>query len=133
MEQTQERRSSIPPSRRVGSFDELRDAAGAIRAHQAPLAQFLESKDIKELEELGRVVRQRITQQEVTFNILGVPEGTNRPWQLDAVPLVLERTEWLALSAGLRQRARLLNAVIRDCYGPQQLVRDGLLPAELVL
>ncbi|HEY6077384.1 MAG TPA: circularly permuted type 2 ATP-grasp protein [Polyangiaceae bacterium] len=133
MEQTQERRSSIPPSRRVGSFDELRDAAGAIRAHQAPLAQFLESKDIKELEELGRVVRQRITQQEVTFNILGVPEGTNRPWQLDAVPLVLDRTEWLALSAGLRQRARLLNAVIRDCYGSQQLVRDGLLPAELVL
>lgn len=133
MEQTQERRSSIPPSRRVGSFDELRDALGELRPHQRPLAQFLEGKDLKELEELGRLVRQRITQQEVTFNILGVPEGTNRPWQLDAVPLVLDRSEWLTLSAGLRQRARLLNAVLRDCYGPQQLLRDGLLPAELVL
>jgi uncharacterized circularly permuted ATP-grasp superfamily protein/uncharacterized alpha-E superfamily protein len=128
-----ERRSSIPPSRRAGSFDELRDATGDLWPHQRPLAQFLESKDSKELEELGRVVRQRITQQEVTFNILGVPEGTNRPWQLDAVPLVLDRSEWLVLSAGLRQRARLLNAVLRDCYGPQQLLRDGLLPAELVL
>jgi uncharacterized circularly permuted ATP-grasp superfamily protein/uncharacterized alpha-E superfamily protein len=131
--QSPERRSSIPPSKRVGSFDELRDATGELRAHQRPLAQFLESKDSRELEELGRLVRQRITQQEVTFNILGVPEGTNRPWQLDAVPLVLDRTEWLALSAGLRQRARLLNAVLRDCYGSQQLLRDGLLPAELVL
>jgi uncharacterized circularly permuted ATP-grasp superfamily protein/uncharacterized alpha-E superfamily protein len=133
VEQTQERRSSIPPSRRAGSFDELRDGGGEIRPHQVQLAQFLESKDSKELEELGRLVRQRITQQEVTFNILGVPEGTNRPWQLDSVPLVLDRTEWLSLCSGLRQRARLLNAVIRDCYGPQQLVRDGLLPAELVL
>jgi uncharacterized circularly permuted ATP-grasp superfamily protein/uncharacterized alpha-E superfamily protein len=133
VEPTPERRSSIPPSRRVGSFDELRDPNGEIRVHQRPLASFLESKDPRELEELGRIVRQRITQQEVTFNILGVPEGTNRPWQLDAVPLVLERAEWQTLSAGLRQRARVLNAVLRDCYGPQQLLRDGLLPAELVL
>jgi uncharacterized circularly permuted ATP-grasp superfamily protein/uncharacterized alpha-E superfamily protein len=133
VEQTQERRSSLPPSRRAGSFDELRDGAGELRAHQKPLAQFFESKESKELEELGRLVRQRITQQEVTFNILGVPEGTNRPWQLDAVPLVLARAEWLTLGAGLKQRARLLNAVLRDCYGPQQLLRDGLLPAELVL
>ena len=75
MEQTQERRSSLPPSKGVVAFDELRDGAGEIRAHQKPLARFLESKDIKELEELGRVVRQHITQQEVTFNILGVPTG----------------------------------------------------------
>jgi uncharacterized circularly permuted ATP-grasp superfamily protein/uncharacterized alpha-E superfamily protein len=133
VEQSQERRSSIPPSRRVGSFDELRDGVGEIRPHQRPLAAFLESKDPKDLEELGRVVRQRITQQEVTFNNLGVPEGTNRPWQLDAVPLVLDRAEWATLAAGLRQRARLLDAVLRDCYGPQQLLRDGLLPVELVL
>jgi uncharacterized circularly permuted ATP-grasp superfamily protein/uncharacterized alpha-E superfamily protein len=133
VEQTQERRSSIPPSKRAGSFDELRDALGELRPHQRPLAQFLEGKDVRELEELGRLVRQRITQQEVTFNILGVPEGTNRPWQLDAVPLVLDRSEWLTLSVGLRQRARLLNAILRDCYGSQQLLRDGLLPAELVL
>jgi uncharacterized circularly permuted ATP-grasp superfamily protein len=133
VEQSQERRSSIPPSRRAGSFDELRDGVGELRQHQKPLARFLESKDPKELEELGRLVRQRITQQEVTFNILGVPEGTNRPWQLDAVPLVLDRAEWAALAAGLRQRARLLDAVLRDCHGSQQLLRDGLIPAELVL
>lgn len=131
--QSQERRSSLPPSKRAGSFDELREVTGEIRPHQRPLTSFLESKDPRELEELSRVVRQRMTQQEVTFNILGVPEGTNRPWQLDAVPLVLDRAEWQALSVGLRQRARLLDAVVRDCYGPQQLLKDGHLPAELVV
>ncbi len=133
MEPTPERRSSIPPPRRTSGFDEVRDGAGQLRPHQRALAGFLEGKDGRELEELGRVVRQRITQQEVTFNILGVPEGTNRPWQLDAVPLILERGDWLTLSAGLRQRARLLSAVIRDCYGPQQLLQAGLIPAELIL
>jgi uncharacterized circularly permuted ATP-grasp superfamily protein/uncharacterized alpha-E superfamily protein len=78
-------------------------------------------------------VRRRITEQEVTFNILGVPEGTNRPWQLDAIPLVVARAEWEDLCVGLCQRARLLNAVIADCYGDQRLLREGLLPAQLVL
>lgn len=133
VEQSQELRSSMPPSPSSRGFDELRDGSGQLRPHQRLLAAFLEGKDPRELEELGRLVRQRITQQEVTFNILGVPEGTNRPWQLDAVPLVLDRLEWQALSAGLRQRARLLDAVLCDCYGPQRLLRDGLLPAELVL
>jgi uncharacterized circularly permuted ATP-grasp superfamily protein/uncharacterized alpha-E superfamily protein len=131
--QEQERRSSIPAARSASAFDEFRSTGAVPRKHQEPLAEFLTSRGPKELEELGRLVRQRITQQEVTFNILGVPEGTNRPWQLDAIPLVLDRAEWLTLSAGLRQRARLLNAILRDCYGPQQLLRDGLLPAELVL
>ena len=45
----------------------------------------------------------------MTFNILGVPEGTNRPWQLDSVPLVLGRAEWTrAWCRALAQRARVL-------------------------
>jgi uncharacterized circularly permuted ATP-grasp superfamily protein/uncharacterized alpha-E superfamily protein len=86
-----------------------------------------------DLEQLRQAVRRRITEQEVTFNILGVPEGTNRPWQLDAIPLVLARPEWEALCVGLRQRARLLNAIIADCYGEQRLIREGVLPAQLIL
>src|SRR5712691_5496873 len=101
-------------------FDEYRDASGSVR----PPA---------DLEQLRQAVRRRITEQEVTFNILGVPEGTNRPWQLDAIPFVIERAEWEVLCVGLRQRARLLNAIIADCYGDQRLLREGVLPAQLVL
>jgi uncharacterized circularly permuted ATP-grasp superfamily protein/uncharacterized alpha-E superfamily protein len=57
----------------------------------------------------------------------------DRPWALDALPLVLDAVEWQGLSAGLAQRARLLNLVLSDLYGPQQLLREGLLPAEVVL
>jgi uncharacterized circularly permuted ATP-grasp superfamily protein len=45
---------------------------------------------------------------------------------------VLAADEWQHLSAGIAQRARLLNAVLADLYGPQRLIKEGLLPAELV-
>jgi len=115
------------------SFDEYRDTEGNVRPHQALLAKFLSEHAPADLEHLRQAVRRRITEQEVTFNILGVPEGTDRPWQLDAIPFVIERTEWDRLCVGLRQRARLLNAIIADCYGEQRLLREGLLPAQLVL
>ncbi len=117
----------------VTAYDEFRDASGALRPHQSLLERFLAERSPGELDQLQKSVRWRITEQEVTFNILGVPEGTNRPWHLDVLPYLVERAEWLTLCKGLRQRARLLNEIIADCYGPQRLVREGLLPAELVL
>src|SRR5579859_5842085 len=129
--------SNLPPPLRTGasdgSYDEYRAADGKLRPHQELLDKFLREHGPQELELLRQAVRRRITEQEVTFNILGVPEGTNRPWQLDAIPFVIDRVEWEALCVGLRQRARLLNAVIADCYGEQRLLREGLIPAQLVL
>ena len=37
------------------------------------------------------------------------------------------------MESGLIQRARLLEAILADLYGPQTILRDGLLPPELVL
>lgn len=113
-------------------FDEFRDAEGSPRSHQRPLDAFMSARSPADLEQLRQLVRRRITEQEVTFNILGVPEGTNRPWQLDVVPHVVDRAEWTKLAEGLSQRARLLEAVLADVYGPQRLLRKGILPAEIV-
>ena len=40
--------------------------------------------------------------------------------------------EWSYLEAGLIQRARLLNTILADLYGPQKLLLNGDLPAALV-
>lgn len=60
-------------------------------------------------------------------------QNGSRDWRLDPVPVVVHEQEWAALEAGLVQRAELLDAVLADLYGPQQLLRDDLLPPELVL
>lgn len=64
-----------------------------------------------------------------------LPEsGETNPstWTMDLLPLILPEAEWRALSEGVSQRARLLNLVLADIYGPQTLVREKLLPPYLV-
>ncbi|MEM7568620.1 MAG: circularly permuted type 2 ATP-grasp protein [Pseudomonadota bacterium] len=56
-----------------------------------------------------------------------------RPLTVDAVPLILPEKDWKTLRDGARQRARLLNMVLADLYGPQNLLKSGLLPAPLAL
>ncbi len=78
--------------------------------------------------EAGRLLREN----GVTYNVYNDPRGQQRTWQLDPIPFVISSADWATVSAGLKQRARLLDLVLRDIYGPRQLVRDGLLPAELL-
>ncbi|WP_457424647.1 circularly permuted type 2 ATP-grasp protein [Roseateles sp. P5_E7] len=56
-----------------------------------------------------------------------------RHWPLELLPMLIEPDEWRDIEAGIIQRARLLDAVMADTYGERKLLRDGLLPASLVL
>lgn len=55
-----------------------------------------------------------------------------RLWPLDPVPLVIGEEEWANLEVAIAQRAQLMNAILNDCYGPQNLIHQGNLPTELV-
>ncbi|HEY0215258.1 MAG TPA: circularly permuted type 2 ATP-grasp protein [Cellulomonas sp.] len=59
--------------------------------------------------------------------------GSADAWRLDPVPVVLDEADWLPLEAAVAQRAELLDAVLTDLYGERRLLRDDLLPPELVL
>ncbi len=73
-----------------------------------------------------------IRQNGVTYNVYGDPRGTDRPWQLDPIPLLMSPAEWKVLEEGLVQRASLLDMILADLYGPQRLLARGFLPAEVV-
>lgn len=68
----------------------------------------------------------------VTYNIYGDPSGLNRPWNLDIIPYFLSRRDWQKVETGLVQRAEILNLALQDIYGEQKLIKNGILPAELV-
>jgi uncharacterized circularly permuted ATP-grasp superfamily protein/uncharacterized alpha-E superfamily protein len=76
--------------------------------------------------------RRIIREHGVTYNVYGDPQGMDRQWELDMVPLLIPPEEWRQIEAGLQQRARLFNTILADLYGPQRLLRDGLLPPALV-
>jgi uncharacterized circularly permuted ATP-grasp superfamily protein/uncharacterized alpha-E superfamily protein len=67
-----------------------------------------------------------------SYNVYGDPQGLDRPWEFDPIPLVIAESEWSQLETALVQRAQLLNAMLADVYGPQQLLAEGTLPPELV-
>jgi uncharacterized circularly permuted ATP-grasp superfamily protein/uncharacterized alpha-E superfamily protein len=79
----------------------------------------------------GRVDR-LVRESGLVYSALGDPADTTRPWRLDAMPLAFESTEWESLCQGLIQRAEVLDFILRDLYGEQTLLRDDLLPPELI-
>ncbi|HEU0206118.1 MAG TPA: circularly permuted type 2 ATP-grasp protein [Pseudolysinimonas sp.] len=66
--------------------------------------------------------------QGVTFDFA----GEERPFPLDAVPRVIDQSEWAVVESGVKQRVRALEAFLADVYGSQRAVADGVIPARLI-
>ncbi len=112
--------------------DEMIDAAGADRPHWQPFVHALRELGVHELTNRWEEAKQIIRENGVTYNVYGDPRALDRPWQLDPVPLLLSADEAARLETGLIQRARLLDAILVDLYGAQRLLREGLIPAEII-
>ncbi|MCP2075932.1 UNVERIFIED_ORG: putative circularly permuted ATP-grasp superfamily protein/putative alpha-E superfamily protein [Pseudomonas lini] len=116
----------------TGTYHELLDDNGAVRPHWRRLFDQLQRSTPAQLVQRQALLARQIQENGVTYNVYADPKGADRPWELDLLPHVIDAQEWKHLSAGIAQRARLLNAVLADLYGPQRLISEGLLPAELV-
>ena len=77
-------------------------------------------------------LHRQIRDNGVTYNVYADANGPQRPWSLDLFPLLLSAQDWAQIATGITQRARLLDRIMADVYGPQQLLSLGLLPTALV-
>jgi uncharacterized circularly permuted ATP-grasp superfamily protein len=114
-------------------FDEMLGEGGQPRAHWAPLVDMLTRAEPARMRDRIATIEREIRDSGLTYNMYADPKGAERPWALDALPMIIPAEEWPAIEAAVAQRARLLDAVLGDLYGPQQLLADGLLPPRLVL
>ncbi|MFN4064264.1 MAG: circularly permuted type 2 ATP-grasp protein, partial [Parazoarcus communis] len=113
-------------------YDEMLSSRGETREHWAPFAERLENFPDEALIRRAEFVRNSIESDGVSYNVYADPKGTKRPWELDMLPLIVGSEEWATLSASISQRARLMNAILADLYGPQTLLSEGLIPPALV-
>jgi uncharacterized circularly permuted ATP-grasp superfamily protein len=113
-------------------FDEMLAEDGCVRPSWQPFLAHLAAATPEQMRHRLDYVRRRILENGVTYNVYADPQGADRPWELDPLPLILSPGEWQELAGAVTQRARLLNAVLKDLYGPQTLITDGSLPAALV-
>jgi uncharacterized circularly permuted ATP-grasp superfamily protein/uncharacterized alpha-E superfamily protein len=91
-----------------------------------------EASTAAELDARAASLQRQIRDNGVTYNVYADAEGPQRPWSLDLFPMMVDAASWRHIEAGVQQRMRLLEAVMADVYGPQNFLKQGLLPGALV-
>ncbi|HEX2751278.1 MAG TPA: circularly permuted type 2 ATP-grasp protein, partial [Verrucomicrobiales bacterium] len=117
------------------TWDEMIAADGSVRPHWQAFADFMAGTSPAQWESRGTAIARLLEDHGVTYNIYSDNQASRsgvRPWVLDSIPFILAEAEWKEVAAGLQQRARLLNAILGDIYGPQRLMREGWLPPALI-
>ena len=96
-------------------YDELLDEKGTVRQHWRPLIDRVAAGDGTGAGRRGlELTRRLIIENGVTYNVYADPQGADRPWGLDPLPLVLTAEEWSEIEAGVAQRAQVLDALLGD-------------------
>ncbi len=119
-----------PPQ--TDTFDELVDQDGSVRTHWQDFLKGFSTLNANERRLAQETADRMLKGDGVTYLAGQDGQQSDRPWQLDLFPLVIGQEEWQQLEAGLIQRARLLNHILSDLYGPQQLLKNGTLPPAVV-
>lgn len=113
-------------------YDEAFAAPGKLRPHWRRFVDLVGRMGSVEFTRRWEQTRRLLHQNSLTYPDPSNPTGRRRPWELDPYPLLVAGEDWHKIAVALRQRATLLNLVLRDLYGPQQLLQRGVLPAEAV-
>ncbi len=116
----------------INSYDEVIDQNGQVKPHWQNLFDTLESIGMEELELRNQEIINKLKENGVTYNVYNADNGGNRAWKLDPIPFLIHQKEWQTIEKGLKQRANLLDLILKDIYGPQLLIKKNIIPAELV-
>ncbi|GAB6054390.1 circularly permuted type 2 ATP-grasp protein [Magnetospira thiophila] len=118
-----------PPA---GVADELLDSTGSIRPVWRRFANHLAHMSEQDITRHFARGDQHLRDAGVYYRQYGPEDESLRDWPLSHVPVLVDEKEWRQISAGLVQRAELLERVVADLYGPNELVAQGYLPASLI-
>lgn len=116
----------------LGNYDEMFATENKALPYWERFMGALEAMGSEKLELRRREAQRLLRENGVTYNVYGDAQTLTRPWRLDPVPLLISSEEWRVIEAGLKQRAELLNLILKDLYGKQSLLKKGLLPVELI-
>jgi len=115
-----------------GFFDEMLQADGVPRPVARNLARYLTALAGGELLARQAAAERVLMESGATFNVCSEGCGAKKSLLFDLIPRMVDATEWERLEAGLKQRITALNLFIDDIYHAQCIVRDGVVPRELV-
>jgi len=115
------------------AWDELITPSGRARAGTANLVNYMRSLELDELQARKQAAELAILEMGVSFTVYHDGNNIDRAWPFDIIPRIIRHAEWQQVELGLKQRLRALNCFINDVYNEQQILNDGVVPAELIL
>ena len=113
-------------------FDEMFEADGTPRPHYAKLAEAFAGFSPEDFQTRREAVDLAFLQQGITFTVYGNEESTEKIFPFDMVPRIITAKEWEHLEKGLIQRLTALNLFLHDIYHDQKIVKDGIIPLEVI-
>ncbi len=116
-----------------GYFDEMLQEGKKPRGHCKPFHEKLTEVAPEELQSRYELAQSDFLRQGITFTVYSDNEGTERTMPFDFVPKIIPPDEWQELERGLMQRFDALNAFLDDVYHEQNILKDGIIPRDLVV
>ena len=113
-------------------YDELIAPNGLPRPAAAAMYEKLAGMPLDVFQERRKLADLSYLVQGITFTVYNDGRGTERLFPFDLVPRIIPRSEWDVIERGLSQRVMALNLYLQDIYGPQRILRDGIVPRHLV-
>lgn len=132
-EQTATRKSVVDGYDPGGFFDEMFDEQLRPRAGCDRLLSRIRELPPEEILLRQRAADRALLQLGITFNVYGEDEGAERIFPVDLVPRIIAGSEWDVLERGLKQRITALNLFIDDVYHDGKILKDQIIPADLVI
>ncbi|WP_303721185.1 circularly permuted type 2 ATP-grasp protein [Malonomonas rubra] len=116
-----------------GFYDELFDEQNQPRGGADVLIERINALPETELQRRQKAAELALLNLGITFNVYGNDAQIEKIFPFDIVPRIVQAKEWENLEKGLKQRITALNAFINDIYNDQKILKDGVVPADLVL
>jgi len=115
-----------------GFFDEMFLPDSRPRAGAVVLQQRIDSLSDGELFRRQQAAERALLRMGITFNVYGDSAGTEKIFPFDIIPRIIEAKEWEQLERGLKQRVYALNLFIHDLYHEQKILKDKIIPEEII-
>jgi uncharacterized circularly permuted ATP-grasp superfamily protein len=115
-----------------GFYDEMFDAAGQPRPGTEAVVNRFAELPLEELKRRQHAAETALLKMGITFSVYGDEQGGERIFPFDIVPRIIPQDEWPVIEAGLKQRVEALNLFIDDVYHAQKILKDGIIPTDLV-
>jgi uncharacterized circularly permuted ATP-grasp superfamily protein len=117
----------------ASAWDELFTAHGEPHEYCAALVARLGELTTAEFQQLRTSADLAFINQGITFSVYSDRRGVEKIFPFDLIPRPVSASEWKTIEAGLLQRIQTLNQFLHDVYHDRRIVREGVIPEDLVL